>query len=57
MGLNDKKVISKNDNEKPFSHLIDQFDNGIDKKYAAFNETQAMYNLYKKKDGKLENVE
>lgn len=37
-------VIEIESDEKPFSHVIDQFDNGANQRYTAFSEEQAMYN-------------
>lgn len=38
------QVIEIESDDYPFSHVIDQFDNGVDVKYKAFNDQQAMYN-------------
>lgn len=46
--IRNSKVIELESDERPFTHNYDQFDNGSNQKYAAFNVQQAMYNSIKK---------
>lgn len=48
MLIRKSKVIEIETDEKPFSHNIEQYDNGSNQKYATFNVQQAMYNSIKK---------
>ena len=45
-------VIEIESDERPFSHIIDNFDNGTTQKYAQFNQQQAMYNSMKNASNK-----
>lgn len=42
------KVIEIESDEQPFTHILDNFDNGVNQRYSAFNQQQAMYNSIKK---------